>query len=412
MVEIAAILLRQRLRAPFAVADDVNRFAGGQQLAGLVMEDLVTERNGAALGRRHSRADAQRIVIAGRAAVAAFGFGDDGETVILKFHAAVVEAALPQIFDAPNFKINEIVRVIDDAHLVRLGVADAHHRVYEFAHREGNCSRRAARSGVDGRYLPLQWGGRFRRKDSRPSRKSCVARISALPAAASSSSRLISGAAKSQSSFLVMCRLTGLHVSKSAARICAAIVNSFAGTIWVTSPRRCASAASMIFPVRSRSRARFSPIWRMRKTETTAGRKPMRTSGYPNFASGTAMVKSHIVARPQPPAIAGPFTAAMVGLGKLQIRRKRRARRSASSRCSTGDCDASAFKASRSMPEQNALPAPVRIKTRAGLASTSSKAERSSTIISGEIALRFSGRLSVIMAMSPVNSRWSALNGI
>ena len=85
-----------------------------------------------------------------------------------------------------------------------------------------------------------------------------------------------------------MCRLAGLHSSRFAARICAAIINSFAGTSWVMSPRRCASAASMIFPERSRSRARFLPIWRTRKMETTAGRKPMRTSGYPNFASGTA----------------------------------------------------------------------------------------------------------------------------
>jgi hypothetical protein len=73
---------------------------------------------------------------------------------------------------------------------------------------------------------------------------------------------------------------------------------------------------------------------------------------------------------------------------------------------------ASAFKASKSMPEQNAFPAPVRINTFAGLASISLKAKKSSAIISAEIALRFSGRFSVIVAMSPVKASWRVPNVI
>ena len=118
-------------------------------------------------------------------------------------------------------------------------------------------------------------------------------------------------------------------------------------------------------PVSSKSRARLSPIWRMRKTETMAGRNPIFTSVYPNLASGTARVKSHNVAMPQPPASAAPFTAAISGLVKLQMRRKMRAMRRESSIFSCGDWRAMAESISRSMPALKALPMPVRIPTRA-----------------------------------------------
>src|SRR6266566_240448 len=62
---------------------------------------------------------------------------------------------------------------------------------------------------------------------------------------------------------------------------------------------------------------------------------------------------------------------------------------------------------SKSMPAQNAVPAPVRIPTRAWPLSISSKAVCSSAIIWVETALRFSGRLSVMVARLPLMSRRS-----
>src|SRR5271157_5176918 len=56
------------------------------------------------------------------------------------------------------------------------------------------------------------------------------------------------------------------------------------------------------------------------------------------------------------------------------------------------------------MPAQKDLPAPVRIPTRTLLRSTASSAESKSEIIGGEMALRFSGRFSVMVAISPVMS--------
>src|SRR5260370_10166052 len=60
---------------------------------------------------------------------------------------------------------------------------------------------------------------------------------------------------------------------------------------------------------------------------------------------------------------------------------------------------------SRSMPAQNDEPAPVTIATREWLFSIVSSAVCSSEIICVLMALRLSGRFSVIFAISPLNSR-------
>src|SRR5712692_4391001 len=75
------------------------------------------------------------------------------------------------------------------------------------------------------------------------------------------------------------------------------------------------------------------------------------------------------------------------------------------SRFSAGDCLAIAASISKSMPAQNALPAPVTITTREWLFSIASSALCSSAIIWVLMALRLSGRFSVILAISPLNSR-------
>src|SRR5882762_6175043 len=62
---------------------------------------------------------------------------------------------------------------------------------------------------------------------------------------------------------------------------------------------------------------------------------------------------------------------------------------------------------SKSMPAQNALPAPVIIATRAWLFSMASRAVCNSAIMGTEIALRFSGRFSVMVARLPAISRRS-----
>src|SRR5712692_5885684 len=60
---------------------------------------------------------------------------------------------------------------------------------------------------------------------------------------------------------------------------------------------------------------------------------------------------------------------------------------------------------SKSIPAQKALPAPVTITTREWLFSMASSAPCNSAIICVLMALRLSGRFSVILAISPLNSR-------
>src|SRR5713226_6952941 len=72
---------------------------------------------------------------------------------------------------------------------------------------------------------------------------------------------------------------------------------------------------------------------------------------------------------------------------------------------SAGDCFAMAASMSRSMPAQNVVPAPVTITTREWLFSMVSSAVCSSSIICVLMALRLSGRFSVILAISPLKSR-------
>src|SRR5579863_3312503 len=69
-----------------------------------------------------------------------------------------------------------------------------------------------------------------------------------------------------------------------------------------------------------------------------------------------------------------------------------------SCRFCSGERPSRAFRLSRSIPEQKALPAPVRMTTRASDFATSSSAPSRSSINSKLIALRLSGRFSVMVA--------------
>src|SRR6185437_14390689 len=82
-----------------------------------------------------ARANRQQVVEPRRALVPAGGFGDHDEAVVLRLHLLVLEAELPAKLDAPDFEPREIVAVVDHAHLVRLGVADANRRLGVLPHR-------------------------------------------------------------------------------------------------------------------------------------------------------------------------------------------------------------------------------------------------------------------------------------
>ncbi|OPY12451.1 MAG: hypothetical protein A4E67_00081 [Syntrophaceae bacterium PtaB.Bin038] len=74
--------------------------------------------------------------------------------------------------------------------------------------------------------------------------------------------------------------------------------------------------ASTLLPVKQRCRASPSPM--IQRRGVTSGGMPNLISGCPKTAAGEQIRMSQSFARSNPPASAGPFTAAMVGFGKYQ----------------------------------------------------------------------------------------------
>ena len=65
------------------------------------------------------------VVVPGRSAVLHAGLGDRQKRVGLRFHVAVIEPVIAAKFDPPDLEPDQIIRVINDAGLIGLGVTDA-----------------------------------------------------------------------------------------------------------------------------------------------------------------------------------------------------------------------------------------------------------------------------------------------
>src|SRR6266403_1281157 len=263
-----AIFLRQELGLAVAAANHMQRFTDGKQLAVGVAKDFVGKSNGAVSRLRDARAHAYYFVVARGGVVAAAHVGDNDVAVVFDFHALVFDAQRAHQLHATHLKPNQIIRVIDHAHLVGLRVAHAYCSVVML---EGLHE-------IDYSGSVCQTGLRFSRNEATPSLKSGVQRMRAFSRMARSRSWSSPGAAAEVSRCFARVRLFGLAEISSAASSCARSSRRSAGTTSVTRPNSLASCASMMRPVRRRSRQRFSPIWRVRKTETIAGRKPIFTS--------------------------------------------------------------------------------------------------------------------------------------
>src|ERR1700730_4615377 len=140
--------------------------------------------------------------------VAAADVDDDDVAVVLNFHALVFDAQRAHHFHAADFKPNEVICVIDHAHLVRLCVAHSYRRVVMLV---GLHDR-------DYSYLPCQTGLRFSRNDATPSLKSGVQRIRAFSRMARSRSWSTPAAAAEVRRCFDRVRLLGLAAIRSSAR--------------------------------------------------------------------------------------------------------------------------------------------------------------------------------------------------
>src|SRR5437763_11872807 len=109
------------------------------------------------------------VVIAGWGFVPATSIYYSDKASVITLHIAIGKAQLPHQFHTPDFKPDEVIGMIDHAHLIGLSVA---HPQPAFA------SRGLVIASIV--HLPLHRGLRFSRDAVIPSRKSAVARIRAL----------------------------------------------------------------------------------------------------------------------------------------------------------------------------------------------------------------------------------------
>src|SRR5216683_4739116 len=263
-----SIFFGQKLGLAVAAANHVQRFSDCKQLPIRVAKHFVRKSNGTVSRLRDARAHAQHFVIARGGVVAAAHVGDDDVAVVVDFHALVFDAQRAHQLHAPDFKPDQVIRVIDHAHLVGLRVTHTYCSVVML---EGLHE-------IDYSGLLCQTGLRFSRNDATPSLKSGVQRMRAFSRIARSRSRSTPAAAAEVNRCFARVRLLGLAATRSVASSLARSSKCSPGTISLTMPNSFASAASMMRPVSRRSRERLSPIWRVRKTETMAGKNPIFTS--------------------------------------------------------------------------------------------------------------------------------------
>src|ERR1035437_6310640 len=123
--EQSVVLLRQVCRPHGAGNKDMPGVAHGQAAIAFRQAHFVGESHHPRGGFLNPRLDDYFIVEARGMAVLAVRFGHRQEDAVLDFHVAVVEAEGFAEFHPAHFHPNQVIRVVDHAHLVGFGVADA-----------------------------------------------------------------------------------------------------------------------------------------------------------------------------------------------------------------------------------------------------------------------------------------------
>ena len=111
------------LHVPGAVTGNVDGVASGQKLVVALAKEFVAKFQGAILGFEDAGAHGEEFIVAGGVMIAAMNVGNDDEGIVLDFHEFVIEAERAHQFDAADFKPDQVIGVIHNAHLVGFGVA-------------------------------------------------------------------------------------------------------------------------------------------------------------------------------------------------------------------------------------------------------------------------------------------------
>ncbi len=107
-------------------AGDVNRVASGEKSVVFLAKNFVTEFQGAGPGFQDASADGEEFIVAGRMVVATVGISDDYVGVVIEFHSFVIEAERTHQFNPADFKPDQVIGMVDHAHLIGFGVAHAY----------------------------------------------------------------------------------------------------------------------------------------------------------------------------------------------------------------------------------------------------------------------------------------------
>src|SRR5207248_3025925 len=198
----------------------------------------------------HVRAHDDFIVISCWSLVTAARIHHGNEAAVILFHVAIGKSQLPQQFHAAHFKPDEMIGVIDHPHLIG----------FRITHSQPHLANMIT-------HFPLQRGLRFSRNDVTPSRKSAVCRIAAFCSIACSICRSSASAMNPFTSFFVARTDDGLFSVSCPATSRAREIRRSAAIISFTRPKLCASVASNILPVISRSRATLCPTCQTRIDE-------------------------------------------------------------------------------------------------------------------------------------------------
>lgn len=122
-------MLGERGGPQFAVQKNMIGTAGGEEARCFAIfgdgPHLISERDGAMVRAGDDGGDFDFIVIARGAQIAAIDLGDREENAVIALEIFVAETVGAAVIDAGNFHPDEIVGVVDDAHLIGFRIAHA-----------------------------------------------------------------------------------------------------------------------------------------------------------------------------------------------------------------------------------------------------------------------------------------------
>ncbi len=99
--------------------------AGGEEFLIFLAEEFVAEFQCACFCFEDAGADGDEFIVASWMMIATMNVSDDDVGIVVEFHALVVETKGAHQFDATDFEPDEVVGVVDDAHLIGFGIANA-----------------------------------------------------------------------------------------------------------------------------------------------------------------------------------------------------------------------------------------------------------------------------------------------